>query len=88
MNNDFRHIREFLEKISLLIKEKEDFSVQASSVISDKIKFKIEPQNLKIKNGFIFIKTAPIIKNEIFLKKNLILEELNKNPSIKIFDIK
>jgi hypothetical protein len=40
---------------------------------------KISTKDIKIKNGAVFLNTKPIFKNEIFIKKEKILEELKKN---------
>ena len=48
------------------------------SIYLDKFK------NIEIKNGIIYLKVNPVLKNEIFINKNSIIRELNlKNLAIK-----
>ena len=44
--------------------------------------------DLEIKNNTLYINLSPIIKNKIFIHKQSILEEINKNITSKITDIK
>lgn len=40
---------------------------------------KVSTKDIKIKNGTIFLNIKPIFKNEIFIKKEKILKELEKS---------
>ncbi len=46
--------------------------------ISKAINLEIKPEDIKIKNGVIYLNIKPIYKNEILIKQDLILEELQK----------
>lgn len=49
----------------------------------------IDVNNIKISNKTIFITTHPVIKKEIFLKKNTLLEKINtKLEQQRITDIR
>ena len=55
-------------------------------IISEEIKINIKTEDIKLKNGTIFLNIKPIYKNEIFLKKNKIFSKLKevlgkKSPS-------
>lgn len=47
----------------------------------------INPKNIDIKSGIVRINSKNIIKNEIFIKKTKILEDLGKKTESKIIDI-
>jgi len=49
-----------------------------SDIIFDILNIKIEKTDIKINNNSVYIKTSHIIKNEIFLNKQNILNKLNK----------
>lgn len=47
-------------------------------VVKDAVNIEIEKDDLDVRNGTIFISIDPIIKSEIFLKKNEIMKNLTK----------
>ena len=47
-------------------------------IISEIIKVEIKSEDLKIKDNTIYLNIKPIYKNEILLKKNRIISELEK----------
>lgn len=49
------------------------------SVISEIIKTEIILSSIEIKNNIIYLNIKSIYKNEIFIKKDLILEKLEKS---------
>jgi len=52
-------------------------------IISNIIGLDIKEYNIDIKNNTAYIKTEPIIKNQIFLKKQQILKQFLKEISTK-----
>ena len=46
------------------------------NVITETIKLTIKSEDIKIKNNTIYLNIKPIYKNEIFLKKDFILEKI------------
>ena len=81
---DYNHITNFFDKFKKLIFEKEGINKIIADTISKNIYFEINPSIIKNKNGIIYIKTSPMILNEILIKKQAILKELttflpNKN---------
>lgn len=83
---DFNHIKEYLNKIKETLFLKEEIYRTISFVIEKNISFKIEQKFIKIKGNIIYIKTSPLIKNEILIKKEKILKdlfEINKTISFK-----
>jgi hypothetical protein len=58
----------------------EDFVVAAIiDVIHDVLDFEIDPQNISYRGGIAYIKVKQsLAKNEIFMKKGLIIEKLTQ----------
>jgi len=48
------------------------------SVISDIVNIQIKKEDIKIKNGTLFLNIKPIYKSEIFMKRDQIFFELEK----------
>lgn len=59
-------------------------------VVTQIIKKELNKDVFLIKNKVIYIKTNPLIKNQILIKKDLILEQINNKLNIKdkVIDIK
>lgn len=86
---DYNNISNFLDKFKTLIFEKEETNKVIAGIIFKNISFQINPSLIKIKNGVIYIKTSPIVHNEILTKKHLILKELNVSlPNKNFKDLK
>ena len=47
-------------------------------MVKDVVGVDIEKGDIDVRNGTVFISTDPIIKNEIFLKKSEVLENLRE----------
>ncbi len=67
--------------------------IQRRSVISDilfsVLKIRIEPELINLKNGVITLKGSHLFKNEIFIKKQLLLDAFKKQlPHTRIVDIR
>lgn len=73
---DFNHIKEYLNKTKETLFLKEEIYRTISIVIEKNISFKIEQRNISIKGNIIYIKTSPLVKNEILIKKEKILKDL------------
>ena len=74
----------YLEKF----KNIESKSSSLKSIVVDSIKnvlkVDIDKKNIEIKNGIIYLKVHPVIKNEIFINKNKIIKEISsKNLAVK-----
>jgi len=81
------HIKNFFDKI-LNLKNKNSFLKESfieSVFVNTKIKLKLNQIN--INNNTVFIKTSPIVKNEIFLKKDTIIDFFRKKTKINILNI-
>jgi hypothetical protein len=79
-------IKDILARFSDLISSSEQKKEIISDVISKVINKKINKEDIKTKNGVIYLNLPPLYKNEIFLKKEKIILELQnvlgrKTPS-------
>lgn len=85
---DYGHIKNYLEKFKEILSNKEEEYLTVSKIIEKRIGVLINIKNIKIKNKNITIKTSPLIKNEIFIKKKHILKDLEEVLGYAFFDIK
>jgi hypothetical protein len=59
------------------------------SILLSVVGVKIERKDIDIRNGICFIVAQPMIKNQIYIKKQKILEELAKNADTRMIkDVK
>lgn len=86
---DYNHITNFLDKFKKLINQKEEVKEIVLKIIKEEIPFQIEKQSLKIKGGFIYIESSPILRSEILMHKKQILIKLKTIlPDVNFLDIK
>lgn len=72
-------IKDLLLKFSHLLQSGEAQKDTVRNIISEAIGMQIKSEDIKIKNGSVFLNIKPIYKNEIFLKKDLILEKFQES---------
>jgi len=83
---DYNHIKNYLEKFKTLLFSKEENLKIISSVIKKNTQIEIEPKLIKTTGNIIQIKSSPLVKNEILMKKEKILADLSsvlENPKYK-----
>ena len=86
---DYNHIKNYLDKFKNLISTKDEIYQIVEGVIENNISFKVERKFIQIKAPFIYIKSSPMVRNEIMMKKEKILEDIRKlSPTSNIKDIK
>jgi hypothetical protein len=71
-------IKDLLEKFGNILLKEELKKEAVREVIAKAINFPIKKEDIKIKKGIIYLNIKPIYKNEIFLKKDQILKELEE----------
>jgi hypothetical protein len=82
-------INNFLDKFKNLIFQDSITKDIIKKYVKTHTSFELDLNSISHKNGIIFIKGSPILRNEIFLKKKIILENINKEIlNIKFLDIK
>lgn len=79
------NINDYLKKFSKTIGEVSSSKEFVIEVIKKTTKATLKKDDIEIKEGVLFLKTKPIIRAEIALKKQAILELLKERG---IFDIK
>lgn len=87
---DYNHITIFFEKFKKIIIQKKEIEDIIIKSISKSISFPIESNFIKINKGNVFIKTSPLLKNEILINKENILKNIKKElpEGFNIIDIK
>ena len=74
----------YLEKFKNIESKSSNLKSLVNDVIKNVLKVDIDKKNIEIKNGIIYLKVHPVVKNEIFIIKNNIIKELSlKNLAVK-----
>jgi hypothetical protein len=82
------YLEKYLQKFSkfkfgdLLLKE------AIIEAVKEIFNYELEKNSISTKDGVVYIKTSPIIKNEIFINKKAILEKIQKKLDQKIQNIR
>ena len=71
------NIDDFLGRFKKIEPPDNTIRCYVSDVLFSVLNIKIKKQDIKIKNNIVYIKTNNIVKNEIFLNKQTILNKLN-----------
>ncbi len=71
-------IRDLLARFEKILLPNEVRLEATRKIIMEVIGVQIKKEEIKIKNGSVYLNIKPIYKNEIFLKKEKIQEELGK----------
>lgn len=82
------NVSKYLEKFTKNIKNFELDKNQIIKIILIYTNINIPLDSIEIKNNILYIKGSPAIKNKIFIYKRNILEEINKNNTVKILEIR
>lgn len=77
-------ITSFLDKFKKLVRHDTETKESIIKAVKDIIDVEINESDIKIQNKVLYIKSTPYIKNEIFIKKDLVLEKLQKFLKNKI----
>jgi hypothetical protein len=87
---DYNHINSFFDKFKKVIYQKEEIKKIIKDIISKNISFEIENNFFNYKNGVIYLKCSPVIKNEIMIHKDKILRELRNElkENFNVLDIR
>jgi hypothetical protein len=75
---DYNHIKDYLNKFKELLFSKEEIYKIIGDIIEKNVSIKIEQKNILIKSNIIYIKTSPIVHNEILIQKEKILKDLSQ----------
>lgn len=81
-------ISDFLNKFRTAIKDSGHLKEEVSNIIREVSGVSLEKDSISFNSkGSLVIKCSPIEKSEIFLKKSLIVEEINKKTGRKLSEI-
>lgn len=72
-------IKDLLSRFSNILLSGEAQKNTIRKIISETIKVDIKSDDIKIKNGTIYLNIKPIYKNEIFIKKDKIFEQIKNS---------
>jgi len=80
-------IGKYLDKFKKLSESRDFLRNYVAQSIKEVCGIEIDPKNIDIKSTVARISERPIVKNEIFIKKAKVLENLAKKMEKKITDI-
>ncbi len=72
------NIEQYLKKFSSQIQDTFLHKEKVSMAIAEMVGIEISKKEIEIKHNVVLLRTRPIIKNEILLKKKAILEKLQE----------
>jgi hypothetical protein len=72
------NISDYLSKFKNITPPDKFVKDELVSVVKDVVGVDIEKGDIDVRNGTVFISTDPIIKNEIFLRKKQVMENLKE----------
>lgn len=83
----WKKISNYLEKFFIIAPPEKFYQNEAVKVLNDVLGLQLKPEEVRVNFGEIYIKNQnPFLKNEIFLNKTKILNQINqklKNHKIK-----
>lgn len=82
-----KEVSVFLEKFKNLLLTNKEIKDSVREVFFVVLKTEISYEQIKYKDGVIFIETTPVLKSEILIKKQEILDLINEKVRIKIKNI-
>ena len=71
-------IKDLLLRLNNILLNEETKKVIICDILNNNIGTKLTTKDIKIKNGTLYLNIKPILKNEIFLKKDLINKKLQE----------
>ena len=72
------HIGDLLKKFKTLVPREKIVKDEMISAVFEETGILLQSEEISFQNGVIFIKTNPVIKNELFMRKQKILLEIKK----------
>ncbi len=81
------NIGEYLEKFKIRYQARDFLRNSVAEAVKEACQIEIEPKKIEVKNFIARINEKPIVKTQIFLKKQKILEILDKKTEGKVKNI-
>lgn len=83
-----KNIGDFLSRFKIIRSPKQNRE-EVARIIQSVIKLDITEADIELKNRMVFIQCHPAIKTTVFLKKEIILEQIKeKLPDVQVVDLK
>jgi hypothetical protein len=82
------HLSSFFRRFQNVTAPDESVRKVFSAVIKEKVGVMVGVENISVKSGEILVKTNPAIKNELFMRKQDILAEVNMRTGKKLVNIR
>jgi len=83
------NVKDYLSKFAKLTPPDDSLKKFFIRLVEKELKITLDKKSLKLQNKIFYLTASPIIKNEIFLKKNILLEKLKVfSPNETINDIR
>ncbi|MBU6430856.1 MAG: hypothetical protein KGJ58_01050 [Patescibacteria group bacterium] len=76
----------YLDKFKTISSKKDFFKESVAISLKKNLEIDIDKKNIEIRNSILYLKINPTVKNELFMKKKYIIDEL-KEKNISINDI-
>ena len=80
----FEKLSSYLSKFKSLAPPDDFLRTYIAELITEELGIHFHKESVEISRGIIYIKEAPIIKNEIFLRRGLLLKKINEISKGKI----
>lgn len=82
------NIESFLKRFKKIVSSNEDSQKVIIGVIKNLLGVDLKEENFDIKNGVLYIRAKPIIKNEIYFHKEKILKTLQEKGVLHVKDLR
>lgn len=80
-------IAKYLEKFKVISRSRIDLITTIKEEIKNICDINLEENKIKFKDGVVWISEKPIIKTAIFLKKQEVLDEINRKSKTKVHNL-
>ncbi len=84
----FSDISKFLEKFSKKVDLSDSNKDKIIEIIKKEVNFEVTKENIEIKDSAIYLRVSPGLRNQIFINKSKIIEEIAKETTLPIVEIR
>jgi len=78
----------FLDRFKHLLVSEVAVREVVREIIQKEMNISLDVKNIKFKNATVHITASPLLKNELYMKKTLIMEQIEKSLARKISDLR
>lgn len=80
------NISNYLSKFAQFTPPDDSLKRYVSELLESELHFVVDKKDIKVQNKSIYITAPPIVKNEIFLRRNYFLEKIKEVSKDKIIE--